>query len=287
MQELKLEVLADDFVFLEGPRWHQGRLWLSDMWGHTVYALDTSGQREAIATVPNRPSGLAFLPDGRRIVVSMADRKLMEIRADGSLAEFVDLSGRVPADINDCVTDASGAIYVGNFGYDLIGGAEAVPATLLRVTPDGKVSEAADGLSFPNGTVITPDGGTLICAETFGSCLTAFDRAADGSLGKRRQWAALGERTPDGICLDAAGAVWVASFLTDEFVRVTEGGAITHRVPCAGRRAVACNLGGADGRTLFALTFEGHIEDMGEGKDMARLARVEVCQVEVGASGSP
>ncbi|MCP5199195.1 MAG: SMP-30/gluconolactonase/LRE family protein [Gammaproteobacteria bacterium] len=284
MQELKLDVLAGEFVFLEGPRWHEGRLWLSDMWGYAVFALDADGKREQIAEVPQRPSGLAFLPDGRRIVVSMADRKLLEIGAGGRVSEFVDLSAHVSADINDCVVDEAGAIYVGNFGYDLIGGAEPAPASLLRVTPDGQVREVAGDLSFPNGTVITPDGRTLICAETFGNCLTAFDRAADGSLSNRREWAALGERTPDGICLDAAGGIWVASFMTDEFVRVTEGGAVTHRAACAGRRAVACNLGGADGHTLFALTYEGHIEEMGNG---ARNARVEVCRVEDGASGSP
>ncbi|MGE0482980.1 MAG: SMP-30/gluconolactonase/LRE family protein [Gammaproteobacteria bacterium] len=284
MQELKLDELAGDFVFLEGPRWHEGRLWLSDMWGHAVFALGADGRREQIAEVPNRPSGLAFLPDGRRVVVSMADRKLLEIGADGRLSEFVDLSAHVSADINDCVVDEAGGIYVGNFGYDLMAGAEPAPANLLRVTLGGQVKEVARDLSFPNGTVITPDGRTLICAETFGNCLTAFDRAADGSLSNRREWAALGERTPDGICLDAAGGVWVASFMTDEFVRVTEGGAVTHRAACPGRRAVACNLGGADGRTLFALTYEGHIEEMGNG---ARNARVEVCQVEAKASGSP
>ncbi|MEQ8659992.1 MAG: SMP-30/gluconolactonase/LRE family protein, partial [Gammaproteobacteria bacterium] len=138
--------------------------------------------------------------------------------------------------------------------------------------------------NFPNGAVITPDGGTLIVAETFAHCLTAFARAADGTLSGRREWAALGERTPDGICLDAAGGIWVASFMTDEFIRVEAGGKVTHVVPCSGRRAVACNLGGADGRTLFALTYEGEIADMASG---AKNARVEVCHVEAGTSGSP
>ncbi|MEQ8232003.1 MAG: SMP-30/gluconolactonase/LRE family protein [Gammaproteobacteria bacterium] len=284
MPELKLEPFADGFVFLEGPRWHEGRLWLSDMWGFTVYALDANGGRETIATVPNRPSGLAFLPDGRRLVVSMADRRLLQIGADGALSEFADLSAYAAADVNDCVTDALGNVYVGNFGYDLFNEAEPALADLVKVAPDGSMSVAAEGLSFPNGAVITPDGGTFIVAETFGHCLTAYDRAADGSLTRRREWAALGERTPDGICLDAAGGIWVASFMTDEFLRVEEGGKVTHVVPCAGRRAVACNLGGDDGRTLFALTYEGEIADMASG---AKNARVEICRVDAASAGSP
>ena len=182
------------------------------------------------------------------------------------------------------MVDAAGNIYVGNFGYDLMAGAEPALANLVRVAPDGTTSVAATDMNFPNGAVITPDGGTLVCAETFGHVLTAFDRAADGTLSRRRVWADLGERTPDGICLDEAGGIWVASFMTDEFVRVVEGGQVTHVVPCSGRRAVACNLGGADGRTLFALTYEGEIEDMAKGQ---RNARVETCRVEVPSAGSP
>jgi sugar lactone lactonase YvrE len=284
MTDLTLETFAEGFVFLEGPRWHEGRLWLSDMWGHTVYALDESGAREAIANVPSRPSGLAFLPDGRRIVVSMADRRLMEIGAGGKLSEFADLSTLAAADINDCVVDAQGNTYVGNFGYDLFNEAEPALANLVKVAPDGTKDVVATDLNFPNGAVITPDGRTLICAETFAHCLTAFDRAADGSLSGRREWAALGERTPDGICLDESGAIWVASFMTDEFVRVEEGGRVTHEIACPGRRAVACNLGGADGRTLFALTYEGELGDLASG---AKNARVETCRVEVATSGSP
>jgi len=284
MSEPVLEVLADGFVFLEGPRWHGERLWFSDMWGHTVHAITATGACETIATVPTRPSGLNFLPDGRLIVVSMADRKLLEVTSQGELKEYADLTGLAAADINDSVVDAAGNIYVGNFGYDLFSGAEAALANLVKVAPDRTLTVAATDMNFPNGAVITPDGGTLVCAETFAHCLTAFDRAADGSLSGRRVWADLGERTPDGICLDEAGGIWVASFLTDEFVRVVDGGRVTHVIPCAGRRAVACNLGGSDGRTLFALTYEGAIEDIASGD---RNARIETCRVEVPGSGSP
>lgn len=282
--ELDLEVLAEGFVFLEGPRWHGERLWFSDMWGHSIHAMTAAGVCETVARVPTRPSGLNFLPDGRLVVVSMADRKLLEVTPQGELEDYADLSQLAAADINDSVVDASGNIYVGNFGYDLFNNAEPALANLVKVAPDGGMSVVASDVNFPNGAVITPDGGTFIVAETFAHCLTAFDRAADGSLSRRRVWAELGERTPDGICLDDAGAVWVASFMTDEFIRVDEGGRITHAIPCAGRRAVACNLGGPDGRTLFALTYEGAIEDIASG---GRNARIETCRVEVPGSGSP
>jgi len=284
MSKLNLEVLAEGFVFLEGPRWRGGRLWLSDMWGHAIHTVSEAGQVETVAQVPNRPSGLAFLPDGSLVTVSMADRRLYRVGQDGSLALYADLSAHAAADINDCVVDSLGNIYVGNFGFDIFNHAEPRPADMVMVAPGGQVSVAASGLNFPNGTVITPDGRTLVCAETFGNVLTAFDRAADGRLSNRRTWAALGERTPDGICLDAEGAIWVSSFGSGEFLRVHEGGRISATIAVAGKRAVACNLGGADGRTLFALTYAGEIEDIASG---ARNARVEVCRVEVPAAGSP
>lgn len=284
MSSYKLEILSDGFTFLEGPRWHGNRLWLSDMWGKTVYTLSASGKRTKIATLDNRPSGISFLPDGRVVVVSMADRKLMLVDTNGTTSTYADLSGYVSHDINDTVADRDGNIYVGNFGYDLLNHAEPKTADLVMVTPKRELRVVARDLQFPNGAVITPDGSTLIIAETFGAKLTAFDRAADGTLSNRRVWAELGERTPDGICLDASGAIWVSSFMTGEFVRVKEGGAVLDIITCPGKRAVACNLGGEEGRTFFALTFAGELDDVASGK---QLAAVEVCRVVVGAAGSP
>ena len=284
MSKKSLSVLAEGFVFLEGPRWHNNKLYFSDMWGHAIHAISSSGEVEKIAEVPNRPSGLNFLADGRLIAVSMADRKLLEVKQDGSLNEYADIAHLVGGDINDSVVDSNGNIFVGNFGYDLFTGEDPKNANLVRVAPDGSASVAADDLSFPNGTVIT-DAGTMICAETFGNCLTAFDVGNDGSLHNRRVWAALGEHTPDGICLDSEGAVWVSSFEPGQFLRVREGGEIIDSIDAgAGKRAVACNLGGADGRTLFALTFEGEIEDISAG---GKNARIETCQVEIPGAGSP
>lgn len=285
MANKQLKVLADGFVFLEGPRWHDGRLWFSDMWGHAIYNITEDGEVSRVAEISNRPSGLNFLPDGRLVAVSMADRKLLAVDTQsGALSDYADLSPLVGADINDSVVDSAGNIFVGNFGYDLMGGAEPALANLVRVAPNGSVTVAAEGLNFPNGSVITPDGGTFICAETFANCLSAFTLGADGSLSSRRVWAQLGEHTPDGICLDSEGAIWVSSFGAGEFLRVAEGGEILETIAAPGKRAVACNLGGADGRTLFAITYEGEIEDIANG---GKNGRIETCRVDVAGAGSP
>lgn len=283
MQQLTTTRFADGFVFLEGPRWHGGKLWVSDMFGKTVYAIGADGGKEAMATLPNRPSGLNFMPDGSLVIVSMADRKLMRLK-DGKLSEYADLSGLLKYDINDSVCAPNGNIYVGTFGYDVFAHEDPKPATLTLVTPDGKIRTVAEDIHFPNGAVIANGGKTLIIAETFVSRISAFDIAADGSLSNRRVFAELAPYTPDGICLDKDGAIWVAAFEQGEFLRVLDGGAITHKIDCGGRRAVACNLGGADGRTLYCLIYDGHLEDIQQGK---RNAVIETARVEVAGAGSP
>lgn len=283
MKTLSTKPFAQDFVFLEGPRWHDGKLWVSDMFGQTVYTLTPDGARQEIAKFPNRPSGINFLPDGSVVIISMADRKLMKVD-NGSLSEYADLSAALPYDINDCVCAANGDIYVGTFGYDVFAHEEPRPATLTLVKRDGTIKTVADQVQFPNGAVITPDGKTLVVAETFVGKLTAFDIQADGSLTNRRSFADLAPYTPDGICLDRDGAIWVAAFEQGEFIRVREGGEITHRIDTGGRRAVACNLGGADGKTLFCLIYDGDLDDIPKG---ARNALIETAEVEVAGAGSP
>jgi sugar lactone lactonase YvrE len=244
--------LLEGLRFPEGPRWHAGRLWFSDMHDGVVLALDPAGGVETIVRVPNEPSGLGWLPDGRLLVVSMHDRRLLRLDAEG-LVEAADLSQLAPFHTNDMVVDARGRAYVGNFGFDLHGGGKPVPTDLHLVHPDGRVEVAAREMRFPNGSVITPDGRTLVVGESFGACLTAFDVADDGRLSNRRQWARLERAVPDGICLDAEGAIWVASPVSDEVLRVREGGAVTQRIPVEGR-AIACMLGGPQRRTLFVCT---------------------------------
>lgn len=252
-------------AFLEGPRWREGALWLSDMHGHEVLRLTEDGACETVMTVEGRPSGLGWLPNGDMLVVSMTDRKLLRRTPTGEMSVHADLSGHVAKRINDMVVDAEGRAYIGNFGFDFEDGEAPVSTFLVRVDPDGSVQTVADELDFPNGMVITPDGRTLIVGESWGRRLSAFDIDAGGGLSKRRIWAECeGTRTPDGICLDAAGGVWIASPVSKEFLRIEDGGRVTDVID-AGRQAIACMLGGEDGRTLFMLSSEStHYEDCRE-----------------------
>ena len=277
------ETLVDGLCFGEGSRWHLGRLYFSDMHGNTVYAVDTSGNLEAIVKLDDdEPSGLGWLPDGRMLIVSMRNRKLLVLDS-GVLAEFADLSGIATYHCNDMVTDLKGRSYVGNFGYDLHNNAEFQKAALILVHPDGTTELAADGLSFPNGTVITPDGKTLIVGESFGARLTAFDISPDGSLTNRREWAKMDGAVPDGICLDDAGGIWVASPVSNEALRVIEGGEVTDRVKTE-NQAYACMLGGLDGKTLFIMTSRSsHPDECKKEKSAA----VEFVTVKHAGAGLP
>jgi sugar lactone lactonase YvrE len=280
--EMKTEILLDGLVFPEGPRWHDEKLWFSDMHDYRVMTVDLDGHAETVVEVPNCPSGLGWLPDGRLLVVSMNDRRLLRLDADG-LNQVADLGKVATFHCNDMVVDAKGRAYVGNFGFDFAAGKESVAAALALVTPEGDVSVAASDLAFPNGAVITPDGRTLIIGETYAARLTAFDVLPDGSLANRRVWAQLDGAVPDGICLDAEGAVWVASPISSEVLRVSAGGEVSQRIGVA-TQAIACMLGGADRRTLFVLT--APTVDPAAAK-AARGGRIEIVEVEVPGDGLP
>jgi sugar lactone lactonase YvrE len=282
----ELEPWLDGFAFLEGPRWHDGRLWFSDMHARRVYAASEDGGATAIARVPECPSGLGWLPDGRLLVVSMEDRKLLRREPDGRLVTHADLSAIATYHCNDMVVDAAGRAYVGNFGFDLHTQQPPRPARLALVQPSGAASVAASDLEFPNGAVITSGGDTLIVGESFGRRLTAFDvDEQTGALSNRRVWAQLdGGALPDGICLDAEGAIWVASPMTREVLRVHEGGRVSQRISAGGRMAIACMLGGADRRTLFVLTSTSIDPDECR---RTRSARIERTRVDVPGAGFP
>jgi sugar lactone lactonase YvrE len=281
-RDMRLETLLDGLIFGEGPRWHDDRLWLSDMHAHTVLTVDLAGKREDVLHVPGKPSGLGWLPDGRLLVVSMEDRRLLR-RDGGTLVLHADLARLARFHCNDMVVDRTGRAFVGNFGFDLDAGEKPRPTELIRVDADGRAVVAAGEMRFPNGSVITPDGATLIVGESFGGCLTAFSIAADGALSGRREWARLEGAVPDGICLDAENAVWVASPLSKEVLRVHEGGAVSQRIP-VGRPAIACMLGGPDRRTLFVLSADSFRADEVIAK---RSARVEVVRADVPGAGLP
>ena len=275
-------VLLDGLAFPEAPRWHAGELWISDFYRHEVVAVDLRGRRRRVVKVPKQPSGLGFLPDRRLLVVSMLDRSVLALADDG-LRMHADLSAFATGPCNDMVVDQHGRAYVGNFGYDRRSGEPPRTAKLVRVDPDGTVAVVADDLAFPNGMVITPDGATLILAESYASRLVAWDRRPNGDLTNKRIWAELGHNVPDGICLDADGGVWVADPRNNEAIRVVEGGAVTDRISTGDRGAYACMLGGANGRMLFLCTNT----TSGPATVDIREGRIEMVEVEVPCTGWP
>ena len=275
-------VLAGGWAFAEAPRWHDGRLWLSEMLGGRVLAIDSSGKVEVICEVP-QPMGSGWLPNGNLLVVSMSEWSVYVY--DGtSLELYCDLRSICMGPPNDMVVDHIGRAYVGNFGAkDFLHGESPKPADLVLIDTNRVPRVVASDLVFANGMVLTPGGDTLIVAETFGHRLTAFSvDSADGSLSNRRVFADLGERTPDGIALDSEGAVWVGSMETREFLRVIDGGEITDLIDAAGRNAVACAIGGSNGQTLFMITLENAQGVTNPTEGIRRgdsIARVEMCQL--------
>jgi sugar lactone lactonase YvrE len=298
MADRTLTPLIEGYTFLEGPRWHDGRLWLSDFYTQKVLAVTADGDVEDIVSVPQQPSGLGWLPDGTLLIVSMRDRKLVR-HEGGELVEHADLSDIATGHLNDMVVDAQGRAYVGNFGFDLMAGAPFRATPLVRVDPDGTLTVVAEDLKFPNGSVITPDGATMIVDETFGNRVSAFDIAPDGSLGPRRDWADFGPLpdtdngeemlgaaaiAPDGNCLDAEGAIWVADAIGNRVVRLAEGGEILEEISTGGDGAYACALGGDDDRTLYICVAPGFAE---HERSTTTLGRVLATTVDAPRASTP
>lgn len=286
-------ILCEGLYFGEGPRWRDGRLWFSDFYAHSVKSVSDKGDLRTEFEIDDQPSGLGWLPDGTLLVVAMKRRCVLRRSAEGDFRLHADLGSIAGFHCNDMVVDSYGRAYVGNFGFDLdkeleTRGAESViaghpTAKLACVAPDGRTSVAADDMHFPNGTVITPDHRTLIVGETLAGALTAFDIAPDGTLSNRRLWAPTWPRVPDGIALDAQGAIWIANPLAPECVRIAQGGAVLEVIeteqPC-----YACMLGGDDGRTLFMLTAKTSI---GHVAAQSPQGKVLCATVEVPHAGLP
>lgn len=278
------EPLASDFIFLEAPRWHDGAIWVPDVFDGILYRIEMSGKREIVAKdLPPRPNSINFLPDGTPLVVASVSRRIMKI-VNGKAETYADLSGVATGDLNDFAVDDAGRLYVGNFGYDLFAGEPIKLTSMHVVQTDGRIDVAATELEFPNGTVIINGGRTLVVAETWCGRLTAYDRNVEtGKLSNRRLFADLAGRHPDGIFADAEGAIWVPSFNTGEVLRVLDGGTITDSIQFNGS-AVACCLGGPDGRILFCSSYDGTIPDQLEQKRFGILSTVKV---DVGAPKPP
>jgi sugar lactone lactonase YvrE len=298
MTTRSLSTLFTGGSYFEGPRWHDGAWWVSDFYSHRVHRVTPDGGSAVVTEVEQQPSGLGWLPDGSMVIVSMKDRRLLRL-ADGELSTLADLAPYCGGHLNDCVVDAAGHVFVGDFGFDLMGGGDIVPATLKRVDPDGSVTVVAEDLHFPNGAVVTPDG-TLIVGETWGNRFTAFDIAPDGSLGNRRVWASFGPLPvgssveelapqivvgPDGCTLDAEGHVWVADGFHGRVVRVAPGGEIVDEVAGPdGMGVFACMLGGAGGRTLLICAAPDFFEHT---RAPVREAVLVTTEVEVPHAGRP
>lgn len=275
--------LLGGLAFPEGARWHEGSLYFSDMHDGIVWRLTTAGDATKILELPALPSGLGWLPDGTMCVVSMEDRRLLRLTPDGPRV-LADLSGVSPYVINDMVIDRAGRAYIGTFGCDFNNGDPPRPTQVFCVHPDGRIVIAADDIRFPNGSVITDDGGTFIVAETFGECLSAFDIAEDGTLGNRRVFGGFHGLVPDGICLDADGGVWVACLGANRIIRMSDGGAVTDTIPLPGRDAYACMLGGADRRDLDICTARSYVPAETRAQ---RGGKIEVMRVAIPGAGLP
>jgi sugar lactone lactonase YvrE len=281
-------LLSGGIYFGEGPRWRDGRLWFSDFYAHAVKSISLAGDLRTEFEIDDQPSGLGWTPGGDLLVVSMTKRQVLKRSADGRISVHADLGDIATFHCNDMVVDSRGGAYVGNFGFNLDEAiaARGVPdvlanhptAKLAYVAPDGQVRVAAEDMHFPNGPVITPDGKTLILGETLAACLTSFDIGPDGALSNRRVWASIGPRVPDGIALDAEGAIWVANPVAPECVRVAEGGEVLEVID-TGQACFACMLGGEDGRSLFMLT--------ADSSDHEAAAKVQTGKLLVASVDSP
>jgi len=299
MTQRQFTVIADGLSFLEGPRWRGGMLWFSDFYTHSVYRVTPGQTPEKVLHLPQQPSGLGWLPDGRLLVVSMRDRKVMRLEPDGSLVVHADLWPHCTWHCNDMVVAPNGNAYVGNFGFDLTAAAPHRYTNLLLVRPDGTAQVVAENLGFPNGSVITPDEKTLIVAESSANRISQFAILGDGTLGPRRDFAAfedLGDEpdvavrlqrariVPDGMALDAEGAVWFADAAHQRVVRIAEGGKILDEISTAPEGAFAAALGGADGKTLFICAAPDSHEP---ARKAARQARLLATRVDVAHAGTP
>jgi sugar lactone lactonase YvrE len=278
-------VFIDNLIFPESLRWRSDKLYFSDIHAYEVVAVDLDGTRKTIIRVPGNPGGLGFLPDGRLLVASMTERKLL--RLDNGMVDLVaDIIPWAAAQINDILVDKTGRCYIGQFGADIWSGKTYLPADLLMVSPSGQVTQVASDIHFGNGMALTQDGKTLIIAETRIFRLTAFDVNRDGTLRNRRVWADLGSLPPDGICLDGEGNIWVAAPRGPDgggFFRIKEGGKIDTMFQSKGYGGFSCMLGGPDRKTLF----------MGESKvsrpppTTRDNGRIKMVRVSVAGSGLP
>jgi len=275
--------VLDGGRYFEGPRWHAGRLWFVDCMERTLLSLSPSGQCEQHASFDDdTPCGTGILPDGRLVVLTMYRKRLMTY-ADGRLSLYADLSGIAAGTIDDMIIDGLGRAYVGDLGFDMPPPPDrGAPGRIILVMPDGAARVVAEGLRFPNGIAVSADHRRLVVAEMDGTCLADYDIEPNGGLKFRGRFGSM--KSPDGICLDLEGAVWVASFEEDAFIRLDRGGRELQRIEVPRRRALACVLGGPERRTLFCLSAATSYEELRQRKSSSRIDAVDV---EIAGAGYP
>lgn len=299
MADRQVSVLLDGGSFFEGPRWRDGKWWVSDFYRHRVSTVSPGGSEDLVVEVAGQPSGLGWLPDGSMVISSMKDHRVLRY-ANGDLSVLADLSYLAGGLLNDLVTDDAGRTYVGNFGFDLMGGGAAASADLVLVDLDGTVSVVASDMRFPNGMVITPDGSKLIVGETLGNRYSAFDIGEDGSLSNRTSWAEFGAVAqgddlgellgqivvaPDGCALDGEGCIWAADAMGNRCIRIAPGGEIVEEITVPGDLGIyACALGGDNGTTLLLCAAPDFFEHT---RSVAREAVLFTVEVDVAHAGLP
>jgi sugar lactone lactonase YvrE len=283
MTAIKLSGVLDGGRYFEGPRWHSGRLWFVDCMERTLLSFGLSGRCEQHAKfADDTPCGLGVLPDGRIIVLTMHRKRLMAY-ADSQLSLYADLSGIANGTIDDMIVDGLGRAYVGDLGFDMPPPPDrGAVGRIILVLPSGETRVVADGLRFPNGIAISADNNRLVVAEMDGECLAEYEIEADGGLNFRRRLGHM--KAPDGICLDREGAVWVASFEEDAFIRIGYDGRELQRIEVPGRRAIACAIGGPERRTLFCLSAATSYEELRQRKSSARI---DMADLEIPGAGYP
>ena len=280
MKTLKTNVLASGFRRLKAPRWHLGALWVSDVRAGKVFRIDLDGKVTIVADVLSRPFGLGFLPDGDLLVVLMTQLLILKFGAEKQTIH-ADMADFASGYLRDLAVACNGNAYVTSFDSDAYGPDCLASARILLATPDGKIRSVADNIAHSNGLAISAHD--LLVAETLGNRLLAFKIDSDGTLLHRKIFANFVGMSPLGICADSEGAVWAAAARQPLFVRVVRGGRVTHRVHVPGRHAVACQLGGRDGRTLFCLTVAAN---PGDSPNHQQTACVEVTSVDVPAAAA-
>jgi len=280
---MTLQCVLDGGRYFEGPRWHDGRLWFVDCMERTLLSLSPSGERERHATFEDdTPCGTGILPDGRLVVLTMHRKRLMTY-ADGKLSLYADLSAIAAGAIDDMIIDGQGRAYVGDLGFDMPPPPDrGAPGRIILVMPDGAARVVAEGLRFPNGIAVSADHRRLVVAEMDGACLADYDIEPNGDLKFRGRFGSM--KSPDGICLDQQGAVWVASFEEDAFIRLDPDGCELQRIEVPGRRALACVLGGPERRTLCCLSAATSYEELRQRRSSSRI---DVVDVEVAGAGYP